>query len=97
MSALDISVSPNPTPTSDDRVAEILADPGFGVSFTDHMVTVEWTPEAGWHDARVDGVRADQPRPGHRGAALRPGDLRGHEGLPARGRLDLVLPSRGQR
>ena len=53
MSALDISVSPNPTPTSDDRVAEILADPGFGVSFTDHMVTVEWTPEAGWHDARV--------------------------------------------
>ena len=53
MSALDISVSPNPTPTSDDRVAEILADPGFGVSFTDHMVTVEWTPEEGWHDARV--------------------------------------------
>ena len=21
--------------------------------FTDHMFTVEWTPEAGWHDARI--------------------------------------------
>ncbi|QIK67030.1 branched-chain amino acid aminotransferase [Nocardioides sp. HDW12B] len=53
MSALDISVTPNEDPTPDARVAEILADPGFGVSFTDHMVTVEWTPEQGWHDARV--------------------------------------------
>ena len=44
MSALDISVTPNPTPTSDDRVAEILADPGFGMSFTDHMVTSSGPP-----------------------------------------------------
>ncbi len=53
MSTLDISVTPNEDPTPDDRVAQILADPGFGVSFTDHMVTVEWTPERGWHAARV--------------------------------------------
>ncbi len=39
--------------TTDDRLAEILANPGFGVHFTDHMFLVEWTPETGWADARV--------------------------------------------
>jgi branched-chain amino acid aminotransferase len=34
-----------------DRRAEILANPGFGKHFTDHMVTATWTPDAGWHDA----------------------------------------------
>lgn len=41
------------TPVDDARLAEILANPGFGTHFTDHMVTVEWTPDQGWHDARV--------------------------------------------
>ena len=45
MSALDISVQPRPDQTGDDEVARILADPGFGVKFTDHMLTVEWTPD----------------------------------------------------
>jgi branched-chain amino acid aminotransferase len=34
-------------------LAEILANPGFGLHFTDHMFVVEWTPAEGWHDARV--------------------------------------------
>ncbi len=37
----------------DARLAEILANPGFGVNFTDHMFTVEWTPADGWHGARI--------------------------------------------
>jgi len=53
MTALDITVTPTTSPIDDARLAEILADPGFGTSFTDHMFTAEWTPEAGWHDARV--------------------------------------------
>jgi branched-chain amino acid aminotransferase len=53
MSSLEIQVTPNPSPVPDHRVAEILADPGFGVSFTDHMYAASWTPDAGWHDARV--------------------------------------------
>ena len=53
MNALDITVTPTTSPTSDARLAEILANPGFGTHFTDHMFTVEWTPSAGWHDARV--------------------------------------------
>src|SRR6478752_4302260 len=50
---IDISVTPTATPTDDARLAEILANPGFGVHFTDHMFTAEWTPSDGWHDARV--------------------------------------------
>jgi branched-chain amino acid aminotransferase len=38
-------------PTSDERRREMVADPGFGRFFTDHMVTIAWTPELGWHDA----------------------------------------------
>lgn len=30
-----------------------LADPGFGRVFTDHMVTIEWSRDAGWHNASV--------------------------------------------
>ncbi len=38
---------------SDDDRAMILSAPGFGKHFTDHMVTATWTPDGGWHDARV--------------------------------------------
>ncbi len=51
---MEISTTRTTTPTSDERLAEILADPGFGVHFTDHMFTVEWTPDAGWHAARIE-------------------------------------------
>jgi branched-chain amino acid aminotransferase len=32
----------------------ILAAPQFGKVFTDHMVTVRWTGQRGWHDARLE-------------------------------------------
>ena len=51
---MQISTTLSTTPTSDEELAEILANPGFGTHFTDHMFTVEWTPEAGWHDARIE-------------------------------------------
>ena len=53
MSGLQITHEPHPSPTPDERVAEVLAAPGFGVHFTDHMLTLEWTPEAGWHAGRI--------------------------------------------
>ena len=40
-------------PVPDAERASILADPGFGRYFTDHMVTAAWTPDAGWHDRGV--------------------------------------------
>ena len=51
---MQISTELSPAPVSEARLAEILADPGFGIHFTDHMLTVEWTPEAGWHAARIE-------------------------------------------
>ena len=33
--------------------AEILADPGFGKHFTDHMVDICWSAQGGWHRPRV--------------------------------------------
>ncbi len=50
---LAFAVERNPTPLPAEERARVLADPGFGKVFTDHMVTVRWTPEQGWHDARV--------------------------------------------
>ena len=52
-SSLQIEVSPAPHPVPPERLAEILANPGFGQHFTDHMFVAEWTPDSGWHDARV--------------------------------------------
>ncbi|MFD1860921.1 branched-chain amino acid aminotransferase [Aeromicrobium camelliae] len=38
---------------SEPERAAILENPGFGNHFTDHMFLAEWTPDHGWHDARV--------------------------------------------
>jgi branched-chain amino acid aminotransferase len=51
--SMQIATTRTENPVDDARLAEILTSPGFGTYFTDHMFTVEWTPEAGWHDARV--------------------------------------------
>jgi branched-chain amino acid aminotransferase len=39
--------------TAAARRDEIMSAPGFGKFFTDHMVTATWTPDAGWHDGRI--------------------------------------------
>ena len=44
----------HPAPTSAERRAALLADPGFGRVFTDHMVTIRYNQAQGWHDARVE-------------------------------------------
>ena len=51
--SLDIQIQQNAAARSDQEVAQILADPGFGKHFTDHMFVAEWTPESGWHRARI--------------------------------------------
>ena len=49
---------PHPRPTSAATRADLMANPGFGKVFTDHMVTIRWTEAKGWNDARV---RAREP------------------------------------
>ncbi len=46
-------VSRNPNPRSAGERSAILADPGFGQYFTDHMVRIDWTADDGWTDGRV--------------------------------------------
>ncbi|MFC0628496.1 branched-chain amino acid aminotransferase [Kribbella deserti] len=50
---LQFTVEPNTKPASDDQRASILANPGFGQNFSDHMAIATWTKEQGWHDARI--------------------------------------------
>jgi len=51
--ALQFAIEEHPAPASDDRVAEVLANPGFGRVFTDHMAFARWTSEQGWHEPRI--------------------------------------------
>jgi branched-chain amino acid aminotransferase len=45
-------------PTPARRRAELLGLPGFGATYSDHMVTVRWQAERGWHDAMVRPLTA---------------------------------------
>ena len=45
--------TPHPAPCPADARAAILANPGFGTTFTDHMVEVDYDADRGWHSARV--------------------------------------------
>lgn len=46
-------VRPHPQPRSEAERAAILAAPGFGQYFTDHMATATWTATDGWQDSAV--------------------------------------------
>jgi branched-chain amino acid aminotransferase len=48
----DMRVSEAPL-TAGER-ERILAAPGFGEVFTDHMITIRWDDGRGWHDARLE-------------------------------------------
>jgi branched-chain amino acid aminotransferase len=50
---LEFELTPSETARSRAARETILSDPGFGKHFTDHMVTIDWTVEEGWHSARV--------------------------------------------
>jgi branched-chain amino acid aminotransferase len=51
---LDFEIRPNPQPVSAAERATLLANPGFGRIFTDHMVTIRYAEGKGWYDARVE-------------------------------------------
>lgn len=47
------SVHRSAHPLSDAEREAILAAPGFGKYFTDHMVRIDWTEDGGWADGEV--------------------------------------------
>jgi branched-chain amino acid aminotransferase len=51
---LDFVTSDHPSPVDVNERTRLLADPGFGRVFTDHMATVRYAGDQGWHDARIE-------------------------------------------
>ena len=51
---LTFDIRPSSQPVAAAERDRLLADPGFGKVFTDHMVTIRWSPDRGWHDARLE-------------------------------------------
>lgn len=50
---LQFARTPNENAKSEAERDAILADPGFGKHFTDHMVDICWSALGGWHRPRV--------------------------------------------
>jgi len=51
--ALSFTVQVRTDALPDDQREAVLANPGFGKTFSDHMVLATWTAGRGWHDAKV--------------------------------------------
>ncbi len=47
------AIERNPHPVAPAERARLLADPGFGRVFSDHMVMIRYNDALGWHDAKV--------------------------------------------
>src|SRR5260370_41615016 len=63
-SALEFAVTPASHVMAPEQRERLLADPGFGRIFTDHMVRIDWTRDRGWHNARLTGYAPLQLDPG---------------------------------
>jgi len=51
---LDFEIRPASQPVPAVERAALMANPGFGRVFTDHMVTIRYADTKGWYDARVE-------------------------------------------
>lgn len=51
--SLDFHFEPHAEPVPASERAARLENPGFGRVFTDHMVTIRYSEEKGWHDAKI--------------------------------------------
>jgi branched-chain amino acid aminotransferase len=51
--SLQFELRSNPRPRPEAERQRILADPGFGIYFTDHMAVATWTAADGWHDSAI--------------------------------------------
>ncbi len=52
-SHLGFTSVPHPAPTSAEVREKVLAAPGFGTNFSDHMISIDWAEDLGWHNATL--------------------------------------------
>ncbi|WP_435208442.1 branched-chain amino acid aminotransferase [Streptomyces sp. bgisy034] len=55
---VEFDIRPNPQPMPETERQAVLAALVFGQVFTDHMVTLRWSAERGWHDGRLEPYQA---------------------------------------
>jgi branched-chain amino acid aminotransferase len=53
MTAHSFPITANPNAKNAGERDALIADPGFGKIFTDHMAVVRYSADAGWHDAAI--------------------------------------------
>jgi branched-chain amino acid aminotransferase len=53
----NFAITPSATPCDVAERARLLADPGFGKVFTDHMALIRYSDDKGWHDAQISARR----------------------------------------
>ena len=51
--SLAFTTLPHPATTSAAAREAVLASPGFGTAFSDHMISIDWSEERGWHNATL--------------------------------------------
>ncbi|NWJ25832.1 branched-chain amino acid aminotransferase [Rhizobium sp. RM] len=53
-STLTLGVEKHPNPVSASEREKLLQNPGFGQIFTDHMITLRYNKDRGWHDWKLE-------------------------------------------
>jgi branched-chain amino acid aminotransferase len=51
---IEFDIRPSGHLVPDAEREAMLAAPGFGQIFTDHMITIRWSADRGWYDARLE-------------------------------------------
>jgi branched-chain amino acid aminotransferase len=51
---IDFEIHPSQARVPAAERERMLAAPGFGQVFTDHMITLRWSAERGWHDGKLE-------------------------------------------
>ena len=58
--SLAFALEPTDSPVPAGERSALLADPGFGKVFTDHMALIRYSSDRGWHDPKITARKAIQ-------------------------------------